>query len=166
MLAVRVATAALVLVNVIVKVLVPPEKIVAGENALLTVGRAVAVRFAVACEVLLPKSVTSPPTGMILLVVPKVDCVTVAMRVQLPGAPAGIAPPAAKVIVLPPATPVLVPTQVPVIVPVVNVTPRGRVSTSALVRVAILALKLVRVMVNMLVPLTVIFVGEKAFVTD
>ena len=93
--ALSVAAEALLLVNVIVSTLVPPETIVAGLKALATVGAFVTVRVAVAGAALLPLFVCKALAGMVFVAVPAVVLVTFAVIVQVPGAPPGIVAPEA-----------------------------------------------------------------------
>ena len=106
------------------------------QNAFATVGAlAATVRLADAAAALLPKLVCSAPAAMVFVTVPRVELVTFAVIVQLPGAPAGMVPPVAYVTEFPPTTPDLVPVQVPPNVAFASVTPAGRVSTKRLATV-------------------------------
>ena len=87
---------ALLLVSVMVSTLVPPAVMVVGAKALATVGVfVVTVRFAFAAATLLPKLVCNAPAAMVLVTVPAVLLVTLAVIVQLPGAPPGTVAPEA-----------------------------------------------------------------------
>ena len=161
-----VAAVALLFESVIVRTLVPPDTIDAGAKDLATVGAlAVTVKLAVAAAALLPLLVCNAPAAMVLVTVPGVLLVTLAVMVQVPGAPPGIVAPDAYVTVLPPATPLLAPVQVPPNVAFASVTPAGNVSTSAALNVAAVALLLVSVIVRTLVPPDTIEAGAKALAT-
>ena len=164
--ALSVAAVALLLVSVMVRILVPPAAIDAGANALVTVGTlAVTVKLAVAAAALLPLLVCNAPAAIVLVTVPGVLLVTLAVIVQEPGAPPGIVAPDAYVTVLPPATPLFAPVQEPPNVALARVTPAGKVSTSAALKVAAVALLLLRVIVRTLDPPAAIVVGAKALAT-
>ena len=163
--AVSTAATVLALPRVMVRVLMPPLPMVSGANILVTVGGvAVTVRSSSAGSGLLPRSVTRPPAGMVLVNVPGVSPVTGAVIVHEPGVPPGIWAPVCSVMTEPPAVPATVPTQVVTGVPV-RVTPAGKVSTRSLVRVAGPALALVRVMVSVLLPPTSMLSGSNCLAT-
>ncbi len=93
------AVAPIGLVIVKVKSATPPAVITVGLNALVTVGNGVMVNGADAGAGLLPVMpdvvVCNAPTGMVLVYAPGTVPVTLAVIVQLPGAPPGMVLPAA-----------------------------------------------------------------------
>src|SRR5690606_26975774 len=125
-------------------------------------------RSAMAGPGLLPRSVCRPPAGMVLVNRPGVMPVTSAVMTQVPGDPAGICAPDARVMLLPPAVPEtpLPPLQVVLIVNgVASVTPAGKESTRLAVNVAVAGFGLARVMVSVLLAPATMLSGLNALAT-
>lgn len=138
------------LVMVIVKVLGAPGMMVVGAKALATMGANNTSSGACAGLVLLPLLVCKAPAGMLFTAVPPVVLVTGTVIVQVPGVPAGMVAPLARLMLLPPAVAVTMP-----LVQVVDaaglaatVTPAGKVSRKLATRAALVALLLLNVRVS------------------
>jgi hypothetical protein len=157
--AVKLAAVALLLLKVMVRVELPPASTVAGLNALPNVGEttaALTVRVARAGAALLPLLVCKEPAFRELMKLPPLGAVTGTVTVQEPLA--GIEPP---VNVTDEAVIVTVPPQVLVAVPL-TVTPLGNASTNGAVRVAAVALVLLKVIVRVEAPPALITAGLNA----
>jgi len=159
---VMLAALALGLLNVIVRVEAPPALMVAGLNALASVGAdpgALTVKVATTGAALLPLLVTKAPAGIELRKLPPLGAVTGTVMVHEPLA--GIDPP---VNVTAEALNVIAPPQVLLGVEVI-VTPLGKVSVNGDEILAALALELLNVIVRVDAPPALMTAGLNALLT-
>jgi hypothetical protein len=151
------------LLSVMVRVEVPPAAIVAGPNALLSVGAIAAgvltVKVATAGAALLPLLVSNAPAAIELMKVPPSGAVTGTVTVQEPFA--GIDPPVNVTDELP-ASAMTVPPHVVLDAVEPMTTPAGRLSTSGEVMLAAAASGLFNVMVRAEVPPALMVAGPNA----
>jgi hypothetical protein len=150
-----------------VKVLAAPGMMVGNVKLLTTVGGNKVFNGACAGLTLLPLLVCNAPAGMLLTAVPPVVLVTGTLTVQVPGAPAGMAAPLARLMLLPPAVAVTVPLAQVVLAAGVaaTVTPAGKVSKKLATKAALVALLLLSVMVKVDTPPAAMVTGLNTLAT-
>jgi hypothetical protein len=156
------------LVIVKVRVLAAPGMMTVGVKLLTTVGASKTFNGACAGLTLLPLLVCSAPAGMLLTAMPPVLLVTGTLIVQVPGVPAGMLAPLARLMLLPPAVAVTpVPPEQVVLAAglAATVTPDGKVSRKLATKAALVALLLLNVMVKVDVPPAAMVTGLNTLAT-